>query len=217
MEQIIKQITEFINKSDDRLVIGISGHGASGKTTFAEKLTSKLNKNVYNLLNTDAYIIPSKHRKDIQAKYEYEGDKHTYKVTACMPAAHELSSLTRDILLLRNGEDLKTIDAHWSPAEFLYGSRKVSIIEGMSVAFIDKNLFDLSIYIFTDEQTEFDRRSDRDVNERGRDVQHLRDSHNERRIQYELFMHPKSVDFDVVIDNSDNKFKTVTTCFNDES
>ncbi|WP_052256522.1 uridine kinase [Salinicoccus sp. YB14-2] len=215
MEKTINQIIEYINKSDERLIIGISGHGASGKSTFAEKLTSKLNKDVYNLLNTDAYIIPSKYRKDIQAAYPSKGEKHTYKVTACMPAAHELGSLTRDILLLRNGEDLRTIDAHWSPSELLYGSRRVTIIEGMSVAFIDKNLFDLSIYIFTDEQTEFDRRSDRDVNERGRNLQQLKDSHHERRIQYEMFMHPESESFDVVIDNSDDGFKTVKSCFND--
>lgn len=213
MEKTINQIIEYINKSDERLIIGISGHGASGKTTFTEKLTSKLNKDVYNLLNTDTYIIPSKYRKDIQASYEYVGDKHTYKLTACMPAAHELSSLTRDVLLLRDGGDLKTIDTYWSPTELLYGDKKVTIVEGMSVAFIDKDLLDLSIYIFTDEKTEFDRRTVRDVNERGRDLQQLKDSHHERRIQYELFMHPESESFDVVIDNSDDDFKTVKSCF----
>lgn len=104
-----------------------------------------------------------------------------------------------------------------APAELLDGNRKVTIVEVMSAAFIDKELFDLGIYIFTDERTEFERRSNRDVNERGRDLKHLKDSHNQRRIQYELFMHPKSGDFDVVIDNSGDNFKTVVSCFKDES
>lgn len=215
MEKTINQIIEYINNSDEKVIIGISGHGASGKTTFAEKLTSKLNKDVYNLLNTDAYIIPSKYRKDLQASYEHEGEKHTYKVTACMPAAHELNSLTRDVLLLRDGEDLRTIDTHWSPSELLYGGKKVTIVEGMSLAFIDKVMFDLSIYIFTDEHTEFERRSDRDINERGRDLQQLKNSHHERRIQYELFMHQEIEDFDLVIDNSNDGFETVKSSFND--
>ncbi|MFA7744795.1 uridine kinase [Salinicoccus roseus] len=207
MEKLIDKVVEFINKNNGNLIIGISGHGASGKTTFTKHLCNQLNFNNYNILNTDPYIISSQYRKFTKASYSYEGNHYDYKVTACMPVAHELNGLTRDIKCLKNGEDIFTIDTSWMPSHLLKGGRKVTFVEGMSVAFVDKKLFDLTIYIFTDGQTELKRRSHRDIKERGGNLQSLKSSHAQRRIQYELFMHPRSKNFDFVVDDSDNQFK----------
>lgn len=38
MEEIVKEIANTINNQKKNILIGISGHGASGKITFAEKL-----------------------------------------------------------------------------------------------------------------------------------------------------------------------------------
>ena len=38
--------------------------------------------------------------------------------------------------------------------------------------------------------------------ERGRNLTDLRASHNERRIQYEVFMHPYHQHFDIIVNNS---------------
>ena len=46
------------------------------------------------------------------------------------------------------------------------------------------------------------RRSSRDIAERGADIDFLRNSHQERRIQYEVFMHPYSQFFDIIINTS---------------
>ena len=40
------------------------------------------------------------------------------------------------------------------------------------------------------------RRSGREIVERGTDINYLRQSHEERRIQYEVFMHPFSQRFE---------------------
>ena len=72
----------------------------------------------------------------------------------------------------------------------------------MSVAFINPNLFDLKIYFYTDGETEFLRRSNRDIIERGTDINYLKQSHVERRIQYEVFMHPFSEHFDIIFKTS---------------
>ncbi|MFK4289108.1 uridine kinase [Bacillus sp. RC240] len=77
------------------------------------------------------------------------------------------------------------------------------IVKGMSVAFINPDLFDLKIYFYADGETELMRRSSRDIAERGADINYLRRSHAERRIQYEVFMHPYSQCFDIIIKNSD--------------
>ncbi len=73
----------------------------------------------------------------------------------------------------------------------------------MSVAFVNPALFDLKIYFYTDGETEFMRRSSRDIVERGMDINYLRQSHEERRIQYEVFMQPYSQHFDIIIKTSD--------------
>ena len=73
----------------------------------------------------------------------------------------------------------------------------------MSAAFINPDLFDLKIYFYTDGETELMRRSLRDIAERGADINYLSQSHEERRIQYEVFMHSYSQRFDIIIKTSD--------------
>lgn len=78
----------------------------------------------------------------------------------------------------------------------------MTIVEGMSVAFINPDLFDLKVYLYTDGETELTRRGIRDVSERGADINYLKQSHEERRIQYRLFMHPYHRNFDIVLKKS---------------
>ncbi len=127
MEELIDKIIGWINKTDQRLVIGISGHGAAGKTTFANKLISRLNqKREVNYLNTDPYIVSSAIRKQCLIHYSYHNEPHHYKMTACHPAAHHLPSLERDVQMIRNGFDLCTIDTHYKNVQSIPIIRKVS-------------------------------------------------------------------------------------------
>jgi uridine kinase len=52
-----------------------------------------------------------------------------------------------------------------------------TIVGGMNVAFIDLTLFELKVYFYTDGETELERRSTRDVAERGTKIDYLRHSH----------------------------------------
>src|SRR5690625_6934312 len=116
MEILINKITETINSSDGPFFIGVSGHGASGKTTFSKSLCEALDVDC-NLLHTDAYIIENHHLDNTYACYEAQGKISKFKITACMPIRHELNSLARDIDLLKRGHDLITIDKPWNPAK----------------------------------------------------------------------------------------------------
>jgi uridine kinase len=203
MDKLIQEIINWIRMTDEMIVIGISGHGAAGKTTFANRLVNLLNQNEGNYINTDPYIVCSSIRKQTIIDYTYQNENHLYKMTACHPSAHHLPSLERDVQMVRDGLDLYTIDTHYMKSELISSENKVTIVEGMSVAFINPNLFDLKIYFYTDGETELMRRSSRDIVERGTDINYLRQSHEERRIQYEVFMHPYSQRFDIIIKTSD--------------
>lgn len=206
MDKIFNEIANLISAEAKRVTIGISGHGAAGKTTFAHNLLKLLGHEGVNYINTDPYIIGSHLRKYTLIEYEYNNETHHNKMTACHPAAHNVSALERDIRMMREGLDFYTIDTNYLKSTLITSHNRVNIVEGMSVAFSDPNLFDLKVYLYTDGETELMRRSLRDVSERGTDINDLRKSHEERRIQYELFMHPYHRNFDIVLKNSNEGY-----------
>ena len=205
MDKIVHTIADRLTKHEGNMVIGISGHGASGKTTFARKLLSLLGNGV-NYINTDPYIVSSAVRKHSFIEYEYENEKHQSKMTACHPDAHHVFALDRDVRMVREGMDFYTLDVPYDPSRLISSRNNLTIVEGMSVAFSKPDLYDLKIYFYTDGETELNRRGIRDINERGMEVEYLRKTHDERRVQYEVFMHPKSEHFDVVVRNSDEGY-----------
>lgn len=202
MEKLLQQLAHQINRTNKKTIIRISGHGASGKTTFANKLISLLDAKV-NYINTDPYII-TEVRKYTTIDYEYNHQKYSYKMTACHPAAHNVLALERDIKMIQQGLDFYTIGTHYMESTLISAKNQVTIVEGMSAAFLNPDLVDLSVYLYTDDETELIRRGVRDVSERGATIHHLTNSHEQRRIQYELFMHPYHEQFDIVVKNSND-------------
>jgi uridine kinase len=206
MEKVIQEIAKLIKSEDKRIIIGISGHGASGKTTFSQNLLNHLGSDHVNYINTDPYIIGGHLRKYTRIEYEFQNELHQDKMTACHPAAHNVSALERDIHMLRDGLDFYTINTHYEKKTVISSRKKITIVEGMTVAFTDPNLYDLKIYLYSNGETELIRRGVRDVSERGTDINYLRKSHEERRIQYDVFMHPHHQNFDIVIQNSNEEY-----------
>ena len=135
MDQLLKDITKWIRLTNNQIVIGISGHGAAGKTTFANKLVYLLHNDEVNYINTDPYIVSSTIRKSAMIDYTYQDKTHRFKMTACHPSAHHLPSLERDVQMVKDGLDLYTIDTHYMKSELISSENKVTIVEGMSVAF----------------------------------------------------------------------------------
>lgn len=206
MENVIHKIANWISATDKRITIGISGHGASGKTTLAYNLIKILGQDCVNYINTDPYIIGSQLRKYALIDYEYHNETYHDKMTACHPFAHNKLALERDIHMMRDGLDFYTIGTNYSTSKLLSSQNNINIVEGMSVAFTDPALYDLKVYLYTDGETELTRRGIRDISERGTDINYLRKSHEMRRIQYELFMHPYHRNFDIVLKNSNEDY-----------
>ena len=179
--------------------LGIYGHGASGKSTFAQDLYQALDSAKVNLLETDSYITSNRH-------LVVPKETPNQKVTACLPMAHELVSLERDILALKAGMDILTIDEPWKSSEVLSGSKSILIVEGMSVGFLPKELFDRTICFFTDDETELERRLVRDTAIRKRDTSFILNTHKERRDQYNRYYKETESTADILVDQSGNQF-----------
>lgn len=190
-EKLLERLTAYLS-DDQKHTLRIYGHGASGKSTFDRKLQLILGEERANLLATDPYVIVGEYRDLLSSK-----DFPHQKVTACLPAVHELSSLERDIRALQSCLDILTIGTAWASSLRLSAQKPILIVEGMSAAFLPKNLFDLSICFHTDEGTELERRLARDTAVRGRDVHWIRQVHTSRRQQYEHYykMYQEEADF----------------------
>ena len=179
--------------------LGIYGHGASGKSTFAQELYQALDSAKVNLLETDPYITSNRH-------LVVPKETPNQKVTACLPVTHELVSLERDILALKAGMDILTIAEPWKPSEVLSGAKPILIVEGTSVGFLPKELFDRTICFFTDDETELERRLVRDTAIRKRDASFILNTHKERRDQYNRYYKETESTADVLVDQSGNQF-----------
>lgn len=199
-EKLLESLTAYLI-ADQKHTIRIYGHGASGKSTFARKLQLALGEERANLLETDPYVITGAYRDLLSSK-----DFPHQKVTACIPAVHELSSLERDICALQSGLDILTIGTTWSSSLRLSAQKPILIVEGMSAAFLPENLFDLSICFYTDDQTELERRLARDVAVRERKSEWIKQTHLARREQYRRFYQIYEKDADLLINQSEDYF-----------
>lgn len=202
-KDLIKQLVSEIEAGKVK-TLGIYGHGASGKSIFAQELYQALDSTRVNLLETDPYITSERHL--VVAKQAPD-----QKVTACLPVAHELASLRRDILALQAGMDVLTIEEPWKASEVLSGAKPILIVEGMSVGFLPKKLFGKTICFYTDEETELKQRLARDTTVRNRNASVILASHQMRREQYLRYYKETESKADILVDQSEDRFDVKRT------
>ena len=205
-KELIKRLVSEIESGKVK-TLGIYGHGASGKSTFAQELYQELDSKKVNLLETDPYITSGRH-------LVVPKETPDQKVTACLPVAHELVSLQRDILALQAGMDVLTIEEPWKASEVLSGAKPILIVEGMSVGFLPKELFDKTICFYTDEETELKRRLARDTTVRNGDASFILASQQMRREQYLQYYKETESKTDILIKQSNDKFQIETNIMN---
>ena len=197
-KELIERLASEIESGKVK-TLGIYGHGASGKSTFAQELYQELDSQKVNLLETDPYITSGRH-------LVVPKETPDQKVTACLPVAHELASLQRDILALQAGMDVLTIEEPWKASEVLSGAKPILIVEGMSVGFLPKELFDKTVCFYTDEETELKRRLARDTTVRNGDTSFILASQQMRREQYLRYYKTTESMADILVDQSGNQF-----------
>jgi uridine kinase len=165
-------VTNFRNMSP--LIIGIAGGTGSGKTTVAHKLAGAMPANRCQLIEHDAYYRDHSHltREERQVvNYDH-------------PDSLESELLAQQLMQLRNREpvDVPVYD-------YITHSRQdetrrvlpapVIIVEGILV-FVEAILreqFDIKIFVDTDADIRLIRRIRRDIEQRGRSFQSIREQY----------------------------------------
>jgi uridine kinase len=152
----------------DTIIIGIAGGTASGKTTIAEKLHRKTKKygSVIIIKLDDYYNDLTDLSMDERRKINYDH-----------PDAYDVKLLCSHLKLLKNGEGINKpvydfIAHNRSTKTEAIEPSNVIILEGILPLAIPeiRELLDIKIFVDTPDDIRFIRRLQRDINDRGRDI-----------------------------------------------
>lgn len=179
------------------LVIGIAGGSGSGKTTIAESVVEAIGPGDVTLIQHDAYY---RDQSDVEV-----GERS--KVNYDHPNSLETDLLVEHLQQLVAGE---TIDrpvydftVHNRSTETVkVEPRPAIIIEGILVLYESalRDLMDLKVYVDTDADLRIARRWARDIDERGRTFDSVRDQYLETvRPMHLQFVEPSKRYADIVI------------------
>lgn len=178
------------------LVIGMAGGTGSGKSTVARNIAKQLPNETIEIIDYDSYY---KDRQDLT----YE---ERCKLNYDHPDSLETSLLVEHIQRLRMGESVQIPIYDFKTHSRLKETRTVSptqivVVEGI-LTFVDKLLrdqFDMKIFVDTDADIRIFRRIRRDMEERGRTFQSIREQYyNAVRPMHLQFIEPSKRWADVI-------------------
>ena len=185
------------------LIIGIAGGTGSGKTTVV--------RNILKHLNTENVLVVS------QDNYYKDHNELSFdereKINFDHPRSIDFELLTEHIRLLKNGEIVQqpvySFITHSRTDETLITHPKnVIIVEGILVLTDPalRELFDLKIFVHADSDERLIRRIQRDIAERGRDLEEVLNRYRTTlKPMHEQFIEPSKNHADIIVPNMKKK------------
>ncbi|MBU1225813.1 MAG: uridine kinase [Actinobacteria bacterium] len=179
------------------LIIGIAGGSGSGKTTIAEKIVEEIGPEHVGLIQHDAYYrdlsdLPLEER----AKVNYD---HPDSLETTLLVEH-LEELLAGRTIERPTYDFTVHNR--AAATVVVEPSPVLLVEGILVLYEPelRRLMDLKIYVDTDSDLRVVRRLGRDIQERGRSFDSVRDQYLKTvRPMHLRFVEPSKRYADIVI------------------
>jgi uridine kinase len=171
-------------------VFGICGDSGSGKTTLAN-LLKKFFSNSF-ALECDRYH-----------KWE-RGNQNWEKYTHLNPDANYIAKMNEDIFNLKLGNSIYQVDydhktGTFTESELIEPSENTIVCGLHSLYSKDDHLYNLKIFIDTDEQLKTQWKIRRDVHERGHTLEKVLDQISKRKDDYEKYIHPQRDNSDLVV------------------
>lgn len=157
-------MTGFI-KQNKPTIIGVAGGSGSGKTYFAQDLVKTLGTERTSLVLQDNFYF------DQSSRFDFDGGSVNFD----HPDSIEFSLLAKHLRILKEGKptQIPTYDfaTHSRKKEtLLIQPAPIIIVDGILILHIPevRELFDEAIFFDTHEDLRYSRRLERDVRERGR-------------------------------------------------
>ena len=154
------------------MVIGVAGGSGSGKTTFARMIQANLGEHFCAILSQDFYY------RDRHEDFDCDGGKINFD----HPDSIEFSLLVKHLKALKEGANVIVPRYDFATHQRLemgvpLNCRPVIIVDGILILTQPelRDLFDFSFFIETHEDLRFQRRLSRDVRERGRTPEGVRE------------------------------------------
>ena len=152
------------------LIIGIAGGTGSGKTTVVNQIVEELPENEVGVISQDSYY------NDLSDLSKEERGLVNFD----HPNSIDFDLLISHLQLLRKGETIKKpiysfVEETRLDETITVHPRKVMIVEGILVLSNPKlrEMFDIKIFVHADSDERLIRRLQRDIRERGHDLEKL--------------------------------------------
>lgn len=171
-------------------VFAISGDSGSGKSTLGSLLKQYFSNSF--LLECDRYH-----------KWE-RNDNHWKEYTHLNPNANYISKMNEDIFNLKIKNDVYQVDYDHSTGTFK-DSEKLDksdniIVCGLHSLYGNNNhIYDLTIYMDTDEQLKTKWKIERDIKKRGYTQEKILEQINRRKVDYKLYIEPQKYNADIIV------------------
>lgn len=181
------------------LIIGLAGGTGSGKTTVVRKIMQNLNDDNVLVISQDNYY---KAHKDLSFEERSQ-------INFDHPRSIDFDLLTQHIRELKEGKTIQQpvysfITHDRTDETLITPPKEVIIIEGILVLTYSelRNLLDVKIFVHADADERLIRRIQRDIRERGRDLDEVLNRYRTTlKPMHEQFIEPSKAYADIIIPN----------------
>jgi uridine kinase len=178
-------------------VVAIVGGSGSGKTTLAKKLQQEFGEKDCVILSQDSYYIDQSH------KFDRDGGAVNFD----HPSSLEFTLLAKHLERLKSGSDIEVPIYDFPTHKRLLKTEPLRhhpmiLVDGTLVLSQKQLLpfFDESIFIDVDEDTRFQRRMKRDIEERGRTPEGVREQfYKQVKVMHDEFVEPSKSESSILI------------------
>ena len=169
-------------------LIAIAGGSGSGKTTLAKKIKSGLRDQGCAMIGQDSYYI------DQSSKFDRDGGSVNFD----HPDALDFALMAEHLKDLREGKKIEIPIYDFAqhkrlPTTQSLASHPVILVDGTLILSQPAlmSLFDESLFLEVDEETRFKRRLRRDVNDRGRTPEGVKEQfYRQVKVMHDEFVEP---------------------------
>ncbi|MCL6265394.1 uridine kinase [Flagellimonas myxillae] len=187
------------------LILGIAGGTGCGKTTVVNQIVEELPENEVGVISQDSYYNDLSHlTKEERGKVNFDH-----------PNSIDFELLISHLQQLKEGKSIQKpmysfVEETRLEDTILTPPRKVMIVEGILVLSnpLLRDMFDIKIYVHADSDERLIRRLQRDIKERGHDLEKVLTRYQTAvKPMHEQFIEPSKEFADIIIPN--NHYNTV--------